>query len=137
MTGRYETVARDIGRLVDEKNKAYGSAFAKAGEILRVLYPNGLRPDQFDDALVITRILDKMFRIAISKHAFGESPWQDIAGYAVLKAAEPPGPAPEEIEVEEQPDALTWDCVQCNAQMDAGSLVCRSCHGAPRGGLGP
>jgi hypothetical protein len=34
--------------------------------------------------LAITRILDKLFRIATRKDAFGESPFKDIAGYGIL-----------------------------------------------------
>jgi len=51
---------------------------------MRILYPNGVAPDQLDDALAIVRVMDKLFRIATSKNAFGENPWRDIAGYAIL-----------------------------------------------------
>ncbi len=34
--------------------------------------------------LAITRIIDKLFRIATKKDAFGESPFKDIAGYGIL-----------------------------------------------------
>ena len=54
---------------------------------MRILYPEGIAPDQMDDALAVTRILDKLFRIANHKDAFGESPYLDIAGYALLGAA--------------------------------------------------
>ena len=77
-------IGSEIGKLVEEKNAAYGSAFDKAGEILKVLYPNGLQPDQYSDMLAIVRILDKMFRIATNKKAFNEEPWKDIAGYGIL-----------------------------------------------------
>jgi len=30
------------------------------------------------------RIIDKLFRIATQKEAFGESPYRDIAGYGLL-----------------------------------------------------
>jgi hypothetical protein len=33
-----------------EKNKAYGSAFQKSGDIMAILYPNGIKPDQMNDA---------------------------------------------------------------------------------------
>ena len=32
----------------------------------------------------MVRVIDKMFRIATDKDAFGESPWRDICGYAIL-----------------------------------------------------
>jgi len=80
----YEQIGQEIGKLVDEKNAAYGSSFAESHKILSVLYPNGIKPEQYTDALAIVRVIDKLFRIATSKDAFGESPWRDIAGYAIL-----------------------------------------------------
>lgn len=80
----YEEQAEAIGKLVAEKNAAYGSSFAEAHRILQVLYPNGIKPDQYTDALGIIRVIDKLFRIANRKDAFGENPWRDIAGYAIL-----------------------------------------------------
>jgi hypothetical protein len=80
----YQEKAEQIGNLVSEKNAAYGSAFAQAQHILKVLYPNGIKPEQYTDALATIRVIDKLFRIANNKDAFGESPWQDIAGYAIL-----------------------------------------------------
>jgi len=85
----YEEVARTIGALVDDKNKAYGSSFTHSGAILKVLYPNGITLDKYDDLLCMVRVIDKLFRIATNNDdAFNESPWQDIAGYGILKAAE-------------------------------------------------
>ena len=83
----FEEVGAGIGRLVSEKNASYGDSFSKTNGILRILYPDGIKPDQYGDLLTITRILDKFFRIATDKDAFGESPWRDIAGYSILKVA--------------------------------------------------
>lgn len=80
----YEEQAEKIGKLVAEKNAAYGSSFAEAHRVLKVLYPNGIQPEQYTDALAIIRVIDKLFRLANKKSAFGENPWQDIAGYALL-----------------------------------------------------
>lgn len=74
----------DLGSLLEEKNRAYGSAFSKSSEILKILYPNGIEPNQYTDLLLTTRILDKLFRIATDKSAFNEEPWKDIAGYGLL-----------------------------------------------------
>jgi hypothetical protein len=82
----YEEAGAAIGRLVDEKQKAYGDAFGKSGQVMRILYPNGIRPDRYDDALAVVRIIDKLFRIATDRDALGESPFQDIAGYGLLGA---------------------------------------------------
>lgn len=80
----YRKIGEEIGSLVDRKNSAYGSAFDNAGEILKILFPNGIKPEQYTDMLAIIRIVDKLFRIANDKGAFSEDPWQDIAGYGIL-----------------------------------------------------
>ena len=76
--------AKAIGELVAEKQVAYGDSFGQAGACLRRMYPKGIRPDQYDDMLTITRILDKLFRIAADKTAFEENPYRDINGYSLL-----------------------------------------------------
>ena len=37
---KFEKIGTDIGKLVDEKNAAYGSAFEKSQEKLKVIYPD-------------------------------------------------------------------------------------------------
>lgn len=83
---RYEQLGQAVGRLVDEKQAAYGDSFGRSGEVLRILYPNGVSIDEYDDMLTVVRIIDKLFRIASDKSAFGESPYRDIAGYGLLGA---------------------------------------------------
>jgi hypothetical protein len=80
----HRRIAESIGDLVDQKQAAYGDSFGKSGSIMRTLYPEGIGPEQMDDALAVVRVVDKLFRIATHKDAFGESPWRDIAGYALL-----------------------------------------------------
>ena len=87
MKNPYEDIAARIGKLCAEKNEAYGDSFGQACKILEVLYPEGIEPRQYRDALAITRVIDKLFRLANQKDAFGESPWQDICGYAILGVA--------------------------------------------------
>lgn len=84
---KYKQISTEIGALVQEKNEAYGDSFGQACRILEVLYPQGIQPDQYRDALAITRVIDKLFRLANKKDAFGESPWRDICGYAILGVA--------------------------------------------------
>ena len=86
MTRPYARMGRKIGELVEEKQAAYGDSFGKAGAVMRQLYPDGIRPEQYDDMLCIIRIVDKLFRIATDKDALGESPYRDIAGYGLLGA---------------------------------------------------
>jgi hypothetical protein len=80
----YEEIGADVGKLVSEKNAAYGDSFHQAGKILAILYPNGVKINQYQDLLATVRIIDKLFRIATDKDAFGESPWRDILGYSLL-----------------------------------------------------
>lgn len=81
---KWHPIAADIAATVAEKNAAYGDSFARSGEVMAVLYPNGIAPGQMADALAVVRVIDKLFRIATDRDALGESPWRDIAGYALL-----------------------------------------------------
>ena len=83
---KFQKIGTEIGKLVDSKNNAYGDSFKKSEQILKVLYPKGVKPDQYQDMLAVTRILDKLFRIATRKEAFDESPFKDIAWYGLLGA---------------------------------------------------
>jgi len=83
----FTQLGEQIGNLVAQKQEAYGDSYGKSGEVLKVLYPNGVRVDQYPAFLAVTRVIDKLFRVATKKDAFGESPWRDIAGYALLGIA--------------------------------------------------
>ena len=86
-TKSFGELARDIGTLVEEKNKAYGSAFDKAGDFMRLLYPEGIKPEQYKDMLCTVRIFDKLMRIATSYEGTEErkiEAYSDIMGYALL-----------------------------------------------------
>ena len=39
--------------------------------------------------LLLARMFDKMMRIATSKQAFAENPYEDLVGYGLLGAAMP------------------------------------------------
>lgn len=82
----WEKVGAELGVLVSKKQKAYGDSFGRSGDVLRLLYPNGIQADQYDDMLAVVRIIDKLFRIATAKDSFGESPYKDIVGYGILGA---------------------------------------------------
>lgn len=83
----YAAIGKEIGVLVAAKNKAYGNSFAQSGDVLRVLYPEGVAPYQYDTLLYITRVLDKLFRMAADNDPDGENPAMDIAGYSILEVA--------------------------------------------------
>lgn len=77
-------IATEVGALVTEKNRAYGSSFSTVGEAMRLLYPQGIAPQQMENALLLTRIWDKMMRIATDRTALGEDPFRDLIGYGIL-----------------------------------------------------
>lgn len=87
----YVALGRSVGELVDSKQEQYGDSFGRSGDVIRVLYPGGIEPHQLDDALAIVRVVDKLFRIAQRREdgrdLGGESPYRDIAGYALLGLA--------------------------------------------------
>lgn len=87
MSTDFPGLGAEIGRLVQEKQVAYGDSFGKSGDVLRILYPEGIRPEQYDDALAVVRIIDKLFRVATDRDALGESPYRDIIGYGLIGAA--------------------------------------------------
>jgi hypothetical protein len=84
----YEEIGSQLGSLITEKQLAYGDSYGKSGEVLKQLFPNGIPPKSYTDALAIVRIVDKLFRIATDPTWGGESPWKDIAGYALLRFAD-------------------------------------------------
>jgi hypothetical protein len=89
--GKHEHLARYIGENVDEKSEAYNAggkdAVAKMEDILKIHFPNGVKPEQYRDLCLIVRIEDKICRIASgNKKAFNESPYDDITGYGLRGA---------------------------------------------------
>lgn len=77
-------IAEEMGKLVVEKNAAYGSAYITSATFLELLFPNGVHPTRYTDMLLMVRMFDKMMRLATRKDAFGESPWRDMNGYTLL-----------------------------------------------------
>jgi hypothetical protein len=97
--GEFEERGRELGKLVDEKRAAYGDSFGASAAFLRLLYHDGVKPEQYTDLLAIARIFDKLKRIATNgaSDPMGEHPARDIAGYAMLldaAAKEMGGPSP-------------------------------------------
>jgi hypothetical protein len=81
---KYAAAALEVAELVARKQEAYGDAFTRSGEVLKILYPNGVSVDNYQELLTVTRILDKLFRISTNNDSFNEDPWRDILGYALL-----------------------------------------------------
>jgi hypothetical protein len=84
ITENYINLGKKVGILVGEKQEAYGDSFGRSGAVLREMFPDGIKPEQYGDLLTIARILDKLFRLANNPGAFDESPYRDICGYALL-----------------------------------------------------
>lgn len=81
---KYIEIAKEVGQLVEEKNKAYGSAFQKSTAFLKLLYPNGIPIEKYPDVLLQVRIFDKLVRLANDSDYNNESPYIDISGYGLL-----------------------------------------------------
>ncbi len=86
--GSIIAAARRIGELGEKKNAAYGDSVAKYEAFLRLLWPNGIPATAYRDAGLATRLFDKLMRIATANDPDGENPWDDIAGYSLIAAAE-------------------------------------------------
>lgn len=89
--GHSPTCTHDVGLLVASKQVQYGDAVTRTAEVLRVLYPDGIRLDQYADVFLVTRVVDKLSRISSRSPGGlgrgGESPYNDIAGYGILGVA--------------------------------------------------
>jgi len=81
----YEELGRSIGALIQEKQQSYGDSFHKSGEVMKQLFPKGIPPESYVDALALVRIIDKLFRLATDPGYNRENSWGDIAGYALLR----------------------------------------------------
>ena len=80
-------ITEELTTIVLEKDKMYGSAIEKGAEIFKTLYPNGIKVEQYQDALLLVRTIDKICRIANrtsdNREREEETPWLDVAGYAI------------------------------------------------------
>jgi hypothetical protein len=83
LSRNYISKAKEVGELVTKKQIQYGDSFGNAHHVLKVLYPDGVKPEQYKDFLTVTRVIDKLFRIANGDQG-GESAWSDICGYSLL-----------------------------------------------------
>jgi hypothetical protein len=83
LVNRYEEEALRIASILTQKNREYGNSFNETHKILEVLYPNGVKPENYHDLLAIVRILDKLFRISRGDQG-EESAWSDLTGYGLL-----------------------------------------------------
>ena len=77
------SIATEILETVIAKDAAYGSSCARTAEMLKSLYPNGVKPEDYLHLGLIVRMLDKMGRIA---NGHLEDSYEDLAGYSTQGA---------------------------------------------------
>lgn len=91
--GFFEQKGQDIGKMVDEKEKAYGSAVKKTYEIVRVFLQPYYKDGKYEipesllrHLLLQVRIIDKQNRIFNNPDfdLMSESPYRDLSGYGLL-----------------------------------------------------
>jgi len=80
----FQALASALAELIERKNRAYGDSVTRSANILAILYPEGVKPTDYSDLLLVVRVLDKLSRIATDKDALEETPWRDISGYGLL-----------------------------------------------------
>ena len=83
----YEERCQKIGRILDQKAKSYGNSFTDSTKILELLFPYGIATARYGDLLAVLRIIEKLYRVVHSPKEEEESPFLDIAGYALLMLA--------------------------------------------------
>lgn len=81
---RFSAIVKRLGDTVESKNKAYGDSFGKSADFMKILYPDGIKPEDYWKFLILTRMFDKMMRLATNNDPAGEDPFLDIGGYAIL-----------------------------------------------------
>lgn len=84
---KYAEIGKRIGELVQVKNDQYGDAFNKSDDFLKILYPHGVKPEQYKDMLALVRVFDKQMRIANGNQG-DENAWLDLVGYGILKSGD-------------------------------------------------
>ena len=84
MPKSYRELGRELGELVEGKASAYGRSVATAADCLALLYPEGVLPERYEEALTAGRIFEKLARRAHGKGTFDESEYLDIAGHALV-----------------------------------------------------
>lgn len=82
----FHKIAKEIAEVVEEKDRQYGDSFGRVSKIMDVLYPVGIPKEQYDDALYMVRVLDKLCRISTGR-ADPEDPDMDIIGYTLKRIA--------------------------------------------------
>ena len=83
----FSKVGAGVAELLTQKRVCYGDSYGLSTHILSLLYPRGITTLDYGNLLAILRIIEKLFRAAKGSDPDGESPFLDIAGYAMLVLA--------------------------------------------------
>lgn len=76
------------GELV-RKQELLGDSFFRSKQAMGVVYPNGIDLDQFGDALIVSRVMDKLCAIShMGSRASSRKYWLDILGLTMLRLAD-------------------------------------------------
>jgi len=59
----YERIGDDVKRIVQRLEDHHGHSLGQTKEVLKLIYPRGIAPDQFGDAVQMVRVLDELFVI--------------------------------------------------------------------------
>lgn len=91
---RLREIGAERGEETAQKDAAYASGYLRGGQCMALFFPNGIPPGEeaMMRAGLIFRTLDKLCREAHlintgAPDAFGENPWADVCGYAILGTA--------------------------------------------------
>jgi len=83
----FELKASRLAAILDFKHSSYGRTFYKIPKILEILWPGGIKCEEYEQLLAIIRVLDKIARLSNNTQD-KEDPWSDIAGYGLLMMKE-------------------------------------------------
>ena len=87
--GRFEEIGRSRGKLLDSKQKQYGSeAIPAVEEMMKILFPQGIPLEKIGESVLISRILEKLCRITFGDGSGDEDAFADIQGYGMIGSTE-------------------------------------------------
>ncbi len=85
LSSKYQAITDEIAQILEEKESYYGPVYEDIGIVLTTLLAKS-KSINVQELLAITRIVDKLFRIANSAELDAHlDAWRDIAGYAILE----------------------------------------------------
>ena len=83
-----DKICNGMRDLLKVKAAGYGPSWLKVEKMMLALYPNGIKPYQYRDSLIMVRVCDKFCRLSERKigeqDPGGESPWKDVTGYGIV-----------------------------------------------------